>query len=97
MGRSSIVDVRNSIRWYLGKSVQTENTWVPATQNRIRTVRQGDLSKDIDAQLSKIGDDGEKKHRWETPIAKLWRQTRENDTRSKCVEEKKRQRQKSDW
>ena len=36
IGRSSLVDVKNSIRWYLGKSVQIENTWVWSTQNRIR-------------------------------------------------------------
>ena len=28
MGRTSIVHVKNSIRWYLGKSVQIEDTWV---------------------------------------------------------------------
>ena len=37
----------------------------------IRIVRDGDSSKDTDAQLSQIKDDGEKKYRSETPIAKL--------------------------
>ena len=32
MGRSSTFHVKNSIRWYLGKSVQIEETWVRATQ-----------------------------------------------------------------
>ena len=58
--KSSIVYVEDSIRWYLGKSVQIEDTWVCATQNRIGIVPHGDSSKDIDAQLSKIEDNGKK-------------------------------------
>ena len=53
MGRSSSVSVRNSVRWYIGKSVQIEDTWVCATQNRIGIVRHGDSSVDIDVQLPK--------------------------------------------
>ena len=34
-------------------------------------IRHGNSSGDIDAQLSKIEDDGEKKYRSETPIAEL--------------------------
>ena len=88
MGRSFIVYVKDTIWWCLGKSVQIENTWVCATQNCTRSVRHGDLSEDIDAQLSKIEDDGEEEYRSETPIAKLWRQTRENRNRSSCQESK---------
>ena len=54
----------------------------------LRIVRDGDASKDIDAQLSNNEDDGEKKYRSETPIAKLWRQTRENRNRSSGQESK---------
>ena len=55
-----------------------EDTWVCATQNRIGIVRHGDSSNDIDAQLSKIEDNGKKKNQSETSITKLWRQAREN-------------------
>ena len=72
----------DSLRWYPGKSVLIENTWVRAIQNRIRIVRHGDSSEDIDAQLSKIEDDGRRKSTSETSIAKLWRCTRENWNRS---------------
>ena len=40
------------------------------TPNRIRTVRHGDSSEDIDAQLSKIEDNGEEEYRSETTITK---------------------------
>ena len=40
-------------------------------KNCRRIARDGDSSKDIDAQLSKIENDGEKKKKSETPIAKL--------------------------
>ena len=78
MGRSFIICVKDTIRWCSRKSVQIENTWVWTTQNRIGIVRDGDSSEDIDAQLSNIENDGEKKYRSEIPMAKLWRQTREN-------------------
>ena len=55
MGRSFIVFVKKkTFRWYLGNSVQIEDMWVWSTQNSIRNVRDGDSSKDIDAQLSKM-------------------------------------------
>ena len=38
MGRSSTINVRDSIRWCPGKSVQIEKTWVWSIQNRIRIV-----------------------------------------------------------
>ena len=41
------------------ESLQTENTWVRATQNRIGIVRHGDSSIDIDAQSSEIEDNGD--------------------------------------
>ena len=40
-------------------------------KNRIRIVRHGDSSKDIDAQLSETENDGEETHRSETQITKL--------------------------
>ena len=40
-------------------------------KNRVRIIRHGDTSADIDAQLSKIEDNGEKEYRSETTITKL--------------------------
>ena len=40
-------------------------------KNRIRIVRHGISSKDIDAQLSAVEDDGEGKHRSETSVTKF--------------------------
>ena len=45
MGRSSVVYVKSSIRWHLGKCVQSEDTWVCATQNCIRIVRHGNIRR----------------------------------------------------
>ena len=58
-------------------SVQIVNTRVRSTRNRIRHVRHGNSSEEIDAQLSKVEDDGEKEHRSETSITKFRRQKRE--------------------
>ena len=88
MGRNSIVYVKNSIRWYLGKSVQIKDTWVCVAQNRVRIVRHGDSSKGNDDQLSKIEDDGEKEYRSEITSTKLWRQTRVNRNWSNGQESK---------
>ena len=88
MGRSFIVYVKDTIWWCPEKSLHIEDTRVCATQDSIGIVRDGDSSEDIDAQLSKIEDDGEKKQRSETPIAKHWRQTRENRNRSRGQESK---------
>ena len=55
-------------RWCNGKSVQIEDTWVLSTQNRIGIVRHGDSSEEIDAQLSKIEDNGKEEFRPETSI-----------------------------
>ena len=45
--------VKDTIWWCPGKSLQTEDTWVWATQDRIGIVRHGDSSKEIDAQWTK--------------------------------------------
>ena len=63
MGRSFIIFVKDTVWWCSGKSVQIEDTW-----DSIWIVRDGDSSKYIDAQLSKIENDGEKKYWSETPI-----------------------------
>ena len=63
MGRSSIVDVINSIRWHFGKSGQNEDTRVWATQNRIGSVRHGDSSENTGSQLSKVENHGEEEYR----------------------------------
>ena len=60
MGWNSIVHVKDTIWLCPGKSQKIEDTWVWATQNCIRIVRDGGSSKDIGAQLSTIEDDGEK-------------------------------------
>ena len=73
-------------RWYSGKFVQTMNTWVWSTPNRIRIVRHGNSSEDIEAWLSDIESDGEKKNRSETSITKFWRQKLENWDRSSGFE-----------
>ena len=39
--------------------IQNKNMWVRATQNRVEISRHGDSSEDIDAQWSKIEDNGE--------------------------------------
>ena len=51
-----------------------------------RIFRQGNQSKDIDAQLPENENDGEEKHGSETSIANFLRQTREKRNRcSGCV------------
>ena len=87
-GMKFFFDVKDSIRWCLGKSVQIENTLVCTTQNRTRIVRHGDSSEDIDAWLSKIEDNGEKEYRSETTTTKLWLQAREIWNRSSDQESK---------
>ena len=88
MGRKIIFNDKDSIRWYSGKSVHIENTWVRATQDRIGIVRHGDSSEDIDVQSSKLENDGEEKYRSETSITKLRRQTWENWIRCSGQESK---------
>ena len=70
-----------------GKSLQIEDTWVWATQNCIRIVRDGGSSKDIGAQLSTIEDDGEKR---KDQKLRLWNfdERKENRNRSSGQESK---------
>ena len=72
------INVKDALRQYLGKSIQIENTWVCATPNRIGIVRHGDSSEDIDAQVSKVEDNGQEEYKSETSIKKFWRQAWEN-------------------
>ena len=85
---SFIIYVKDSIRWWHRKSVQNENTWVCATQNRIRIVRHGDSSENIDSQVSKFWDNGEEEYISQTSIRKLCRQARETWNRSSDRESK---------
>ena len=87
MGRCSIVDVENSIRWFLEKSAQIEDTWVWSAQNSIRIVQHGD-SEDNGSQLSKVENHGEEEERSQTSITKLWRQAWEIWIRSSDEESK---------
>ena len=88
MGPKFYYQCQDSLRWYLGESVQIENAWVRASQNCIGSIRHGDSSEDIGSQWSKIEGNGEEEYRSETPIAKLWRQTRENRNKSGGQESK---------
>ena len=54
---------KNPAWWHLGRIVQTKNTRVWETQERIGIVRPGDLSEEVRTWLSQIEDDGEKKYR----------------------------------
>ena len=63
MERRSAIYVKSSIRWYPGQSEKIENTRVRADQNCIGIVRHGDSSEDIDAQLSKIENNGEEEYK----------------------------------
>ena len=54
MGWNTVIDVKDSIRWYSGKSVQTENTWVRATPNCIGIVRHKLRLRNFDARHGRI-------------------------------------------
>ena len=54
MGRNSIVYNQDPTRWYSGKFVQIEKTWVWSIQNCVRNVRHTNSSEDVDAQLSEV-------------------------------------------
>ena len=88
MGRSSILDDKISTRWYLGKSVQIQDTWVCATQNCFRIVRHGDSSEDIGSKLSKVENHGKEEYRSDTPFTTLWCQAWENSNWSSDKESK---------
>ena len=76
------------IGWNLGKSVQLENTWVRATQNRIGIVRHGDSSEVIGSQLSKVVNHGEKENSQKLRLRNFWRWAWENWNRSGDKESK---------
>ena len=65
MGRNSIVDDTNPIWWHLGRIVQTKNTRIWETQDRIGIVQYGDSSEESWTWLSQIENNGEKKYRAE--------------------------------
>ena len=88
MERSSTIDVKGSIRWYLGKSVQIKDTRVCATQNFIGIVRHGDSSEDIDGKLSKVEYNGKEKYRARCEDEEFWRQARETWKRRSGQESK---------
>ena len=82
MGWSSTINVKDS-RQMMSWKVFTN--WGYVSLINSKTVLElydmhRDSSEGIDAQLSKLDEDGEKKYRSETPIAKLWRQTRKIET-----------------
>ena len=61
--RNFIVYDENPIWWHLGRIVQTKNTRVWETQDRIGIVWPGDSSEEVRTWLSQIEDDGKKKYR----------------------------------
>ena len=60
MGRNFIINDENPIWWHLGRIVQTKNTRVWETQDRIGIERLWDSSEENRTWLSQIEDDGEK-------------------------------------
>ena len=66
MGWNSIINDENPIWWHLGKIVQTKNTRVWQTQDRIGIVQYGDSSEEGWTWLSQIENDGEEKYRAES-------------------------------
>ena len=60
MGRNFIINDENPIWWHLGKLVQTKNTRVWETQDRIGIVQYGDSSEEDWTWLSQIEDNGKK-------------------------------------
>ena len=66
----------NPICWHLGRIVQTKNTRVWETQDRIGIVQYGDSSEESRTWLSQIDDDGEKKYRAESTNLEFWGQKR---------------------
>ena len=68
MGWNSIIYDQDPTWWCLGKFVQVRNTWVWSTQNRMRIVRHGNSSQNVDAWRAEVENDGEEKHRSEILI-----------------------------
>ena len=74
MGRNFVND-ENPIWWHLGKVVQTKNTRIWETSDRIGIVWLGDSSEEVRTWLSQIEDNGEKKCRTQHFRNKeFWRQ-----------------------
>ena len=63
MERNFIVSDTNPIWWHLGTIVQTNNTGVWETQDRVGIVQYGDSSEESWTWSSQIQDDDEKKYR----------------------------------
>ena len=59
IGRNSVINDENPIRWHLGRIVQTKNTRAWETQDRIGIVWPGESSEESRTWLSQIEDDGE--------------------------------------
>ena len=76
MGRNSIINDANPIWWRLGRNVQTKNTRVWETQDRIGIVQDGDSSEESWTWWSQIEDNGKKKDRAEFTNEEFWGQKR---------------------
>ena len=76
VGRNSIVNDENPTWWHLGKIVQTKNTRVWETQDRIGIVWPGDSPEEVRTWLSQIENDGEKKYRARFTKQEFWGQKR---------------------
>ena len=63
MGRNSLINDENPIWWHLWRIVQTKNTRVWETQDRIGIVQYGDSPEESWTWWSQIEDNGEKKYR----------------------------------
>ena len=99
MGRNFTINDENPIWWHLGRIVQTKNTRVWETQDRIGIERPGDSSEESRTWLSQIEDDGEKEVsskiydlrilRPETEIMKEapWSRIRRQNTMNKELQE----------
>ena len=76
MGRNLVINDTNPTWWHLGRIVQTKNTRVWETQDRIGIVRPGDSSEEGWTWLSQIEDNGEKKYRARSSKQEFWGQKR---------------------
>ena len=76
MWRNFIINDENPIWWHLGRIVQTKNTRVWETQDRIGIVQYGDSSEKDWTWLSQIEDNGKKKYRARCTKQEFWGQKR---------------------
>ena len=74
MGRNFIINDANPIWWHLGRIVQTKNTRVWETQDRVGSVEYGDSLEESWTWSSQIEDNGEKKYRAESTTKNFWSQ-----------------------